>query len=686
MSAVEAQTTQPSDTQSSSASILEPEQVCEEGACTITYEPAFFQRYAPITALDMLNNLPGFSVDDGDTGTRGFGGAAGNVIVNGNRISAKSESTSDVLARIPASDVERIDVIRGQVGGLDLRGQNVVANVIRRGGSGSGNWSLGASTYDPGGDIYPYADLSYSTSSGWGEATFGLFGEQGRFLVDRIEELTNGAGILQENRFERFDSDNDEYGGSVNASATLGVWSLNTNIGLSHYENDGGELSQRIPDSGFGAPFALFQGESESGDTSEIGADAERLLGNDWQLKLIGLYRDEDFAATESLVRGPLGTPGITETTTASDGRTEEIISRLELDYSGFNGHTLELSAELSNNTLVSNFSLQELENGILVDQPVPGANTEVEEERLDILISDSFRVGEVSIDAALAAEDSTITQVGGFNEERSFFFWKPSITMSYSPSERTQLRVRALRNVGQLDLFDFASEADLGDVELALGNPQLAPEITNTLDISYEIRGAGIGIGSITLFHDWIEDVNDLLPLTGQLEVPGNIGSGTRSGVRSELTLPLDAIGIKGGRVDWTGQWQTSDVDDPLTGSSRALSGEQPWRTRLEFRQDLPEKNFAWGVWAFSRPRAPNFGLDELDDVGQRRDMDVFFESRALDGFIVTLFLEDIFRDGEDRDRRVFAGDRSIQPLSFRERREQSRTSTISLEIRGNF
>ncbi|MFK7864786.1 MAG: TonB-dependent receptor plug domain-containing protein [Pseudohongiellaceae bacterium] len=669
-----------------SSDVLEPEQVCVEGACTLTYEPAFFQRYAPITALDMLNNLPGFNVDNGDQGTRGFGGAAGNVIINGNRISAKSDSPSDILARIPASDIERIEVIRGQVGGLDLRGQNVVANVIRKGGSGSGNWSGSTATFDPGGNLYPSLDLSYSTSSDWGEATFALFGGRGRFLVDRNELLTGGDGSLRENRVERFDREFEELGGSVNASASYDDWKFGANIGFNEFDNEGGELSERIPASGLGAPFALFQGQVESGNDSEIGVDAERALGEDWQLKLIGLFRNEEFESTQSLVRGPLDAIGITETATNSESSTEETIGRIELDYSGFEGHTLELSAELSHNNLVSSFALRELNNGFLVDRPVPGANTEVEETRLDVLLSDSFRVGAISVDAALAGEDSTIKQVGGFNEDRSFFFWKPSVTLSYSPSDQTQLRVRALRNVGQLDLFDFASDVDLGDVELALGNPQLAPEVTNTFDLSYEVRGAGIGIGSVTLFHDWIEDVNDLLPLTGQLEVPGNIGSGTRSGIRSEVTLPLDSIGIKGGRIDWSGSWQTSGVDDPLTGSDRALSGERPWRTRAEFRQDLPERNFAWGFAAFSNSRAPNFGLDELDDRGQRRDMDIFLESRALKGLIVTLLFEDIFRDGDDRVRRVFAGDRSTEPLSFTESREQDRATTISLEIRGNF
>jgi outer membrane receptor for ferrienterochelin and colicins len=316
----------------------------------------------------------------------------------------------------------------------------------------------------------------------------------------------------------------------------------------------------------------------------------------------------------------------------------------------------------------------------------VPGAETEVEEARLDLLISDTFRLGEVSIDAALGAEDSTITQVGGFDEKRSFFFWKPSLGLSFSPTDRSQWRLRALRNVGQLDLDDFASGADLGDVELALGNPQLSPETTTTVDLSYETRGEGLGIGTVTLFHDWIDDVNDLLPLDGVLEVPGNIGSATRAGVRGSLTLPLDALGLSNGRMDARARWQTSRVDDPLTGLPRVLSGERQWFARVEIRQDLQAQGLAWGVLMFSRDWVPNFGLDEIDFQEQRADMDVFIETRAIAGLRIRLTVEDLLRDGDARDRRVFAGDRSVAPLAFREVRQDSLARTISLQVSGTF
>ncbi len=662
----------------------EPEQVCADGACTLTYEAAFFTRYAPVTALDMVNNLPGFAIDDGDTDTRGFGGAAGNVIVNGARISAKSEAPSDILGRIPAADVERIEVIRGQVGGLDLRGQNVVANVIRAGGAASGAYTAGARTYDPGGGFYPYGELSYSIAPSNSQVTVALGASQFKSIRELDERLFGSDGLLDEDRIEISDEDGEDYSATVNASTEWGDTRLSANLATSYFISEGGETSRRFPVSA--DPFVLFQGDSDRFIRDEFGFDAARPLSQNWRGKIIGLYRNNDYTELGSLIRGPLGEPGTVEARTRRNSFTEERIGRLELDFSGWADHTIEINFEATNNTLESRFSLDALEGDALVPQPVPGAESDVEESRYDLLISDSFQIGEVSVDAALGWEDSTIDQEGGFTEDRSFFFWKPSLAMSYSPSDQSQWRVRALRNVGQLDLQDFVSTADLGDMELALGNPQLSPETTTTVDVSYELRGTGFGIGSITLFHDWIDDVNDLLPLSGVLEVPGNIGSGTRAGFRGEATLPLDGIGLVNGRMDASAQWQTSSVDDPLTALSRALSDERQWEANIQIRQDLQAQHLAWGVLLFARDKFPQFGLDEIDFRGQRADMDVFIETRAIDGLRIRLTIEDLLRDGESRDRRVFDGDRSIAPLAFREIREQSRARTISLQVSGDF
>ena len=95
----------------------------------LSYDAAFFAEARPNTAYDMIGRLPGFSFTDVGS-ARGFAGTAGNVLINGERPTSKTDSLQSVLTRIPAGNVERIDLIRGGAPGIDMQGQTVVANVI----------------------------------------------------------------------------------------------------------------------------------------------------------------------------------------------------------------------------------------------------------------------------------------------------------------------------------------------------------------------------------------------------------------------------------------------------------------------------------------------------------------------------------------------------------------------------
>ena len=105
----------------------------------VVYEPAFFATFAPQTALDMVRRVPGFSIDGGSD-RRGFSGAAGNVLIDGARPSAKSQGLQEILDRIPAAQVARLELIRAASTG-EASGQSVLVNVVRNaaaaGGSGT---------------------------------------------------------------------------------------------------------------------------------------------------------------------------------------------------------------------------------------------------------------------------------------------------------------------------------------------------------------------------------------------------------------------------------------------------------------------------------------------------------------------------------------------------------------------
>ncbi|MEM6545145.1 MAG: Plug domain-containing protein, partial [Pseudomonadota bacterium] len=72
------------------------------------YDRAFFDRFNPQTASDLIDRLPGFTLDAGAESLRGFGGAAGNVLIDGERPTSKSGGIEEALRRTPANQVERI--------------------------------------------------------------------------------------------------------------------------------------------------------------------------------------------------------------------------------------------------------------------------------------------------------------------------------------------------------------------------------------------------------------------------------------------------------------------------------------------------------------------------------------------------------------------------------------------------
>ncbi|MBS0333341.1 MAG: Plug domain-containing protein, partial [Proteobacteria bacterium] len=97
------------------------------------YDPGFFAAYGPANAQEMINRLPGFTLDAG-SGVRGYEGAAGNVLIDGHRPATKTDTLDQLLYRIPASSVDHIDVIRGGAPGIDMQGKTVIANVVRKAG------------------------------------------------------------------------------------------------------------------------------------------------------------------------------------------------------------------------------------------------------------------------------------------------------------------------------------------------------------------------------------------------------------------------------------------------------------------------------------------------------------------------------------------------------------------------
>ena len=104
------------------------------------YAQVDFARFAPRTALDMVEKIPGFLIVTGTNGgNRGLGAATENVLINGERIANKSTDARSALQRIAAAQVAYVDIVDGaslNVPGLTGQVANVVL-IAARGGGGS---------------------------------------------------------------------------------------------------------------------------------------------------------------------------------------------------------------------------------------------------------------------------------------------------------------------------------------------------------------------------------------------------------------------------------------------------------------------------------------------------------------------------------------------------------------------
>ncbi len=651
---------------------------------TVIYPASFFSGYQPVSAGDMVAQVPGFQVSDGD-GSRGFAGAGGNVLINGERPSSKQDSVSSILARIPASRVERIELIRGNTGRFDAGGQAMLVNVIIDTSRRAWTWSSTVEQDLDSGGPTPSGRLSMVDRTGntnWGAGISASTSFFGNTMTERL--LVDGLDVENRGEFERSRSRSLQL--NANSTSTFEAVTLRLNTEIVYRRSDFLERSRRFPLPGAGQPFNLNQESDDSGIEVELGGDLEWQPAPAWQAKLIGLHSSVvvDDENREILIVTPL--PPALQRQSIRDSTQQESIARFELDWTASAAHLLEFDLETALNALDNALVLRIGDGGELTPVDVPGANNRVEELRGDMELRDTWRFGEFSLESALGAELSRISQSGAGSPDQEFFFLKPSLTLVHAPHERALDRIGFRREIAQLNFGDFISSANFFDNDIDRGNPELEPQQTWAAEASSERRFGAIGVAKLSIFHDWVRDVQDRLPIGGQFEVPGNIGNGRRWGMSAEGTFALEAIGMNQARLDLAARWEDSAVTDPVTGKTRRFSGQRRYTLEGELRRDLVEAGWAWGIEADFVDRATVYELDELDIDERGMDVEAFVETTRYFGVKMQLTVQNLLDRRFLRDRTVFDGPRSTSPVAFREIRDLRRGRSVLLSISGSF
>ncbi len=485
----------------------------------IGYPPAFFDQYRPSTAQDMISRIPGFTYNKGDD-VRGFGGAAGNVLIDGERPSSKTVTLDDALRRILASQVVRIDLIRGGAPGVDMQGQAVVANVIRKTGADT---SVSVEFMGKVYNDHPMGAtgrLDASTKVGnlrlSGAASARIEKQQGDSGNGNFYRRNGAGGVIAAGPFYA-NIDSRIY--SANGAAEFRNFRLNA--GVERTETPRTEYADLTTNVG----LRVLERTINDLDTNkaEVGGDYQQPLAFGVVGRLVALhtYKASDLTSVQTGARAP------SQSTKAARGHESIVRGTLR---GLFLGTTLETGGEVALNTLDVVSSLTT--GGVAV--VLPSANVRVEEKRAEGFLNVSVKpTPRLSLDGGLRVETSTITQSGDVSKRKTLTFFKPRLTLAYEVSPKAQLRARFERTVGQLNFEDFAASGDLSAGVLNVGNSNLEPERAWVAELAWEQRFWGAGALVLTATHSAVEQVSDVVPIVvgpSVFDAPGRVASAPRA------------------------------------------------------------------------------------------------------------------------------------------------------------
>lgn len=660
------------------------------------FRPDFFAGYSPVTALDMVRRIPGFSIEVGE-GRRGFGENAGNVLIDGDRPSTKSDDIFIILSRIAASEVDYIELTEQAGADGETQGKGQVVNVVRKtsaklSGTYEGNLVFGHRY-----GFRPSANASATLRRGdtTYELNFSSYSE--RIYGYGPEDFKTGGGALVERRYYRGKGGYDEAGVGAAIKTRIGGAKVNLNGRLRW--NDG--FDRRIGDysnaAGADTGDEFLKRDGPVNDfLYEIGGDVEFGMAPKLNTKIVGLYRSASESNDSSIEAARIGDP-VTLFETRSRNKPSEVVARIQNDWSALSSHAIQFGGEIAYNRLDARFFAASSVGGVVT--PFPPSDVLVQETRIEPFVTDVWTVSpQWKIEAGAIFEFSKLTLSGDSSAARRFKFIKPRAIATWTVNPQTTLEFRAERKVAQLNFGEFATSIDvaLGN-QVDAGNADLVPEKVTSLQAL--VRHKFLDRGSIQLLgsYQFVSDTQDLVlvtlrdaggNITAQFDGAGNIGSSKRWNAELAITLPLDwltePIGVKGMEVKYTGHYHGSRVTDPVTGLNRRMSNRPIWHQEWAFRHDIAGSGFVYGA-----------------TVNVQRENDAYFFNefrRQEDGVRTNLFIEySKFKLGTlrlqytsipdfTRDRFIYAGTRASGTLTQIVNRKRFLDPLFQITLSGKF
>ena len=651
-----------------------------------TYLPSDFAQFAPRSALDLVQQVPGFSIEEGG-GDRGFGQADTNVLINGRRISGKSNGPKRALQRLSLDSVVRLEVLDGaslDIGGLSGQVVNVIT-VSKSHISGRYRYKPRARPTGNSSEArFREFTVALTGGSNKSEWTLSVDNKNSAFSDSGYEVVSDPIGTVTDMRFEKSRRlfDKPSLSGSYSTETKSGaVFNLIAELNGNYTQRS--EKSERLTGSREANTRLLKQSEDEY--NFEIGTDYDFALG-EGRLKLLGLHR---FASNPTTDR-----TSVSYLNSIADGSVfrrqanqAESILRAEFAFSAFDSQW-RWSLEGTENYLDIDSQLDNLDaQGVLSPVDFDGASARVEETRAESTLNVSKRLSEqVTFQATLGAEYSEIRQTGSSDVTRDFVRPKGFVAINYRPTDILFLSAKLERLVDQLTFSSFIASVDVNLERTNGSNIDLVPPQMWNFEVEAQQSVGNIGNVTLKLWYNDIEDIVDQIPIESGGQAFGNIDRAKRYGGFLKSTFLGDSISWEGARADVQFGYGNSEVTDPILGSTRKISREWYKHYKIAIRQDFLNTSWALGASIDYSELAPDVRIDEVSFYNKTRGtFDVYLENKNVNGLTVRATIENVL-GAENRFRRTVYADRLANEILFSERFSRSFGFAYTLTIEGSF
>lgn len=643
---------------------------------TVTYPASYFSHYDPVTALDMLNRIPGIDsvLNSGGSSGRGLGAGNSPILIDGKRIAGKANSGSDVLGRIAAKQIEHVEIIRGSSADLDVRTAGPIVNIVMKEGASRSSVSAEVNATGYGGEVHPGGSISAGGQSGDLNYLASLTVTP-YFERQRLEEIsTYRDGSLKDVMVQTRTRDQSDYEFAGNFGYAISPSDL-LQFNAFFRENSNPHVIDRSRT--FADGSRDLEREDRESDRSkwEIGGNYQRSFGEGDRFNLIFVVNE----STDNWFYDRVSLDGTSESKTlfiGEDQRNRERIMRGSFNLGMTEGQDIELGIESAQTMLDKSFRLGSTgagtpspEFGGLV--PASDVASTVEEVRFEPFVIHNWQLSSVAaLESTLVAEFSEISQEGRSNgapvaKAREFEFLKPKLDYRYDLSPSTQLRTTVERYVSQLSFSNFtaSSNGDL-DKNVNAGNPDLEQQKSWRYEFNVEHRLADdAGVLSTRLFYHDISDVIDRVVVSSDpaalVSAPGNIGDGERYGLEMDASVRLGALELPDALLTVGALLQDSEVVDPFTQEYRRLRDEGRGQFSVGFRHDLPSFGLNYGAdyTYFFQGGEVEVDIEDMQKRFRPANTSLFVEKVAFRGVTLRLESSNLFDTDSCYDRTRFVG-----------------------------